>query len=316
MVQKNFDIPTYVNELDLLGAKDVNLNTLREEFKNVKIATTEKGFSLFGLSEEVEQVLKVLQRMCEVASTQRYVSCEDVDLFARQAKAGEVFHATEEGIILTHGKKQIKVKTEGQLNYLRSLRQNDITVCSGAAGSSKTYAAVCFGLDLLLKKDIDKILITRPMVEAGGERIGAEPGTITDKLTNWLLPCLDVFERVLGKERLEQLVEKGKIQLLPLGRLRGLSFYKTYCVATEMQNSDPVLAKLLVTRIGEGSKICIEGDLEQKDSYKESGLEYLMQSLGGVDGVGIVRMTSADVVRHPIITKLITAFHTFDEQRL
>lgn len=177
-----------------------------------------------------------------------------------------------------------------------------------------TFSAVAYGLSLLRNKDVDKIIITRPLVEAGGEEVGIEPGTITEKLYNWMLPCLDVFERVLGKSQLEKYIEDGKIQMLPLGRMRGLSFYHSFCIADEMQNSSITLAKLIATRIGEGSKIVICGDPMQRDFRGESGLDYLARSLDGISGVGVIRMSDADVVRHGLIPKILKAFEDTDKQ--
>lgn len=312
-LQTIVEVPRSIAMVDVLGARDCLFDVVRK-LTDVRIKVNDNRFMIYGVQDEVERAERLLNTLVELASSKAEVSPHDFEIMARQVLDGYTVEDADENVILRHHGKDIRVRTPGQLEYLRSLRKNDITVCGGPAGSSKTFVAVTYGIHLLREKMVDKIVITRPMIEAGGERIGAEPGDMTDKLTNWLLPCLDVFERVLGRDLLDEYITKGKIQMFPLGRMRGLSFYKTYCIADEMQNSSVVLAKLLVTRIGEGSKIAVCGDTDQKDNSGVSGLEYLAHALGNIDGVGVVRMTERDVVRHPIITSLLGAFRRSDEE--
>lgn len=306
-------VPRTIDIVDVLGAKDCMLNIVKKITK-VQIQVNDNKISIFGIQDDVDDAEKLFNLLVELASTKNMVSSHDFEIMANQTINDYRLNETDENVIIRHHGKEIRVRTPGQLEYLRSLRNNDITICSSPAGASKTYTAVVYGIYLLREKLIDKIIITRPMIEAGGEKIGAEPGDMTDKLTNWLLPCLDVFERILGKDILNDYIQRGKIQMFPLGRMRGLSFYRTYCIADEMQNSSIVLAKLLVTRIGEGSKIVVCGDTDQKDGNGISGLEYLSMSLTGIDGCGIIKMTDKDVVRHPLIPKLLNAFKASDEE--
>lgn len=177
-----------------------------------------------------------------------------------------------------------------------------------------TFTAVSYGIHMLCNNEIDKIIITRPLIDAGGEEVGIEPGTITDKLYNWMLPCLDVFEQVLGKSMLQKYIENGKIQMLPLGRMRGLSFHNVFCIADEMQNASVILAKLIVTRIGEGSKIVVCGDPQQTDLRDISGLSYLSRTLSEIPGIGVITLGKEDVVRHGLISKMLDAFEKEDSK--
>lgn len=312
-LQTIVEVPRSIDMVDVLGAKDCLFNVVKK-MTDTHIKIEDNKFYIWGIQDDVDNAERMINTLIELASTKTSVSPHDFSILAKQVIDDYMLEDTDENVIIRHHGKEIRVRTPGQLEYLRSLRKNDITICTSPAGASKTYTAVTYGIHLLREKLVDKIVITRPMVEAGGEKIGAEPGDMTDKLTNWLLPCLDVFERILGRDVLNDNIEKGKIQMFPLGRMRGLSFYHTYCIADEMQNSSIVLAKLLVTRIGEGSKIVVCGDTDQKDNRGISGLEYLSKSLTGVENCGIINMTEKDVVRHPLIPKLLNAFKKSDDE--
>lgn len=311
-IQNKIEIPSYVSMIDVFGVKDKNLELIKKD-SPAHISFDGNFISIFGEPKEVDRISKVFYKIIDIVSKKETVSSQDVSLFLRQSKDDSILNECDDDVILRYGKQTIKVKTAGQRKYLNALRNNDIIICSSPAGASKTFTAVTYGISLLREKKIDKIVITRPLVEAGGERVGAEPGTINDKLYNWLLPCLDVFQRVLGEGVVDEYIERGKIQMMPLSRMRGMSYYKSYVLCDEMQNSTPLLAKLAVTRLGEGSKIVIVGDTMQKDRPQdESGLEYLSNSLKEIDGIEVVTMGNEDVVRHPLITKMLNAFNAYD----
>lgn len=311
-IQKIIDIPTYVDLVALLGVKDKNLDTIRDD-TSIKISVNKNNIvHLFGEENEVNRITLVFEKMMEYLDTQAQLSKEEVEWILQRSHNGEFAEVNQE-TILKYGKKEIKARTEGQIKYLESLRKNYITICIGGPGAGKTMVAVCYALSLLINKEIDKIIITRPMVEAKGENdLGALPGEVNDKLNLYMLPMLDVFERTLGKEKLMNYIEHGKIKMLPLGYMRGISLYKTCLIADEFENSNITLAKLLATRLGESSKIVICGDPIQQDSHGESGLDYLANSLQGVSGAGVVRMSNTDIVRHPMITRMLDAFERYD----
>lgn len=314
-IQKIVEIPEYLSLVDFLGTKDSILNTVKDN-TSLKISFDgDRKISLFGNEEETNRIDGVFNKMIQYLDTQKCLSKEDVEWILQQSLDGNQLDSANEEVILKYGKKEIKARTKGQLNYLNSLRNNYITICIGGPGAGKTMVAVCYALSLLVNKEIDRIIITRPMVEAKGENdLGALPGEINDKLNLYMLPMLDIFERTLGKEKLMNYIERGKIQMLPLGYMRGISLYKTCLIADEFENSNITLAKLLVTRLGESSKIAICGDPIQQDSMSESGLGYLANALQDVPGAGIVRMSNEDIVRHPMITKMLAAFSEYDEK--
>ena len=314
-IQKTIDVPKYIDLVALLGAKDLNLNIIKSDTP-VKISVNgDNKICLFGAEAEVSRIISVFEKMMEYLDTQKKLSQEDVEWLLQRSHVGNLYEDIDEQTILKYGKKKIVARTKGQVDYLESLRSNYITICIGGPGCGKTMVAVCYALSMLVNKEIDKIVITRPMVEAKGERdLGALPGEVNEKLNLYMLPMLDVFERTLGKDKLLNYIEHGKIQMLPLGYMRGLSLYKTCLIADEFENSNITLAKLLVTRLGESSKIVICGDPIQQDSRGESGLEYLANSLSNVNGAGVIKMGNSDIVRHPMITRMLEAFDKYDRK--
>ena len=316
-VQKTIEIPYYVDKVSLLGPKDSFLNLIRRDTA-VKISVnSEEEISLYGPIDEVKRIESVLEKLMDIAANRESMTANEVGILLNQSKGVDgIYQPQDDSLILKYGKKEIRTKTKGQQAYLNSLRKNDITIAIGAPGTSKTFTAVCYGLSLLKNKEIDKIVICRPMVEAKGENsLGSLPGEIGAKLQLYLLPMMDVFERVLGKEKLDAYIETGRIQMLPVGYMRGLSLYKTYLICDEAENLNITLAQLLVTRIGEGSKIIVCGDPMQQDSKEQSGLNYLANSLESLSGVGVIRMEDKDIVRHPMITKMLKAFDEYDKRR-
>lgn len=304
-IQINVSIPRGIDTVNVFGPSDNYIKAIKEQIDNtlrINLGNSDgqNVISVFGKKESVKAAEEVLEKLIEIACSKDEVSTDEVRMFAKQSADGGIFDNSDSSTtILKYGKKEIKVRTEGQLKYLNSMRHNAITVCIAPAGASKTYTAVCYALSQLINKNIDTIVISRPMVSAKGEAdLGALPGTADEKFSLYALPMMDVFERVLGREKLDSYIEKGKIKMLPLGYMRGCSLYKTFLLVDEAENMNTILGKLAVTRLGEDSKIVLCGDLVQQDSKGESGLEYLANSLKGVSGIGVVRMTEADVVRH------------------
>lgn len=316
-IQQTISLPTrYISTIDVLGPKDCFLDLIKADTTAKISIYNGEEISIYGSQEEVERVNKLFDKLIDIASTHEPITTTEVGVLINQSHDGDFFVPQDDSLILKYGKKEIRAKTEGQQQYLDSLRKNDITICTGSAGCGKTMVSVCYGLYLLKNKEIDKIIITRPMVSAKGEaELGALPGELVAKCGLYMLPMTDVFERVLGKEKLDAYIETGKIQMLPVGYMRGLSLYKTYLICDEAENLNITLAQLLVTRIGEGSKIIVCGDPMQQDTREQSGLNYLANSLESLSGVGVIRMEDKDIVRHPMITKMLKAFKEYDQRR-
>lgn len=311
-IQRKVEVPEFIDVVDVLGPKDLYLELIKSN-TDVKISMNGYLINMFGDEVELDRICTIFDKIFEVLGQGDRVSREDIQIYLQQSCEDNICFKSDSDVILKYGKKEIRTRTKSQLDYLNSIRDNDITVCQASPGVGKTMVAVCYGLSLLVNKEIDKIILTRPMVAAKGEAdLGALPGTVTEKLSLWTLPMIDVFERVLGKQKLEDYCTRGKIQLMPLGYMRGLSLYRTFLLADEFENSNITLAKLLVTRIGEASKIVVCGDPVQQDNYGVSGLTYLQNALKGLDRVGIINMPDTDIVRHPLIPRLLEAFKKED----
>lgn len=314
--QVKIQIPDDVLLVDVLGTGDDVLNTIKDNFPEVKFSIIGDGISVFGSEEDVDSVVRIFDKILEYVDTNEHVNGDTALTIINQIKNNNDIEFQESDIILKYGKKTVRCKTAGQRQYLQSMRDNYITIVEGAAGSSKTYLSLCYGLSLLLNKDIDKLIICRPSIPAdegrGSVDLGALPGDVFQKMSLLGLPQINLFERILGAERFDRYLEEKKIEFLPPAYLRGYSMYRSLAIVDECQNMSVTIAKLMATRIGWDSKIIFAGDLSQTDfKDQESGLKYLLKSLDNLDGVGIVRLDGSDIVRHPLIPKMIERFNEY-----
>lgn len=206
--------------------------------------------------------------------------------------------------------KPLQPLTNGQRLLLSSLRANTLTLSSGSAGTGKTYVALAYAAELLKTRQLDLLVLTRPLVGVDGEdeKIGALPGDLKDKMFFWALPMLDILEARLGRDEVQYLIRHGRIRVAPMAYLRGSSFDDAFIHCTEAQNMTPAQLKMLLTRVGEGTKVCVEGDTRQSDLRRTSGLEDGLQRLEGLAGVGVIHFTRDDVVRSGFCQTIIDAY--------
>lgn len=211
----------------------------------------------------------------------------------------------------------VSAKNQEQKEMLRTISENDITFVKGAPGSGKTHLAVGYGLQALLRGDYKQLVFTRPVVEAGGEKLGFLPGNMYEKIDPYMIPIFEILTKMLPTDALEQLVPnhrngngQGKedirkpIRILPLAYMRGISFQNAFICSDEMQNSTPEQMRMLLTRLGEGSKMVLCGDVHQTDIHNTNGLLDAFHLLRGVEGIGFVTLTHAAIMRHPIIQSI------------
>lgn len=203
-------------------------------------------------------------------------------------------------------KNRLKPKTVNQTNYIRTIAENTITFCQGAAGTGKTHIAIGMALEYLLDSKVERIVITRPVVEAG-ERLGYLPGTAEEKLHPYLLPILDEINHFISIPVYTKLKATNRIDIVPLGLMRGRSFHKCFIVADECQNASYDQLKMLLTRIGMESKMVLTGDIAQSDLHKSQrgGFMYMMDVLQDIDRLGMSRLETSDIIRNPIIADII-----------
>lgn len=219
-------------------------------------------------------------------------------------------------IIVTNRGRQIKAKTLGQWEYVETIKRSNVTIGIGPAGTGKTYLAVALAVKALKNKEVERIVLTRPAVEAG-EKLGFLPGDMQDKVDPYLRPLYDALYDMLGSETFQKYVARGTIEVAPLAYMRGRTLNDSFIILDEAQNTTPEQMKMFLTRFGFGSKMVITGDITQIDlpSGKNSGLKQAAYVLQKTPGVGIIRFGEADVVRHEIVAAIIRAYENYDSRR-
>lgn len=210
---------------------------------------------------------------------------------------------------------KLKPRTENQKDYIRTVAENTITFCQGVAGSGKTHIAIGMALEYLLDEKIKKIIITRPVVESG-EKIGYLPGTAEEKLHPYLLPLLDEINYFINTAQYTSLKTNNRIEIVPLGLMRGRNFHNAFIVADECQNASYDQLKMLLTRIGMNSKMVLTGDTSQSDLHRhmQGGFYNMIGALDGVDGIGLSKLDHSDIVRNPIIGKIIGRLDSYENE--
>lgn len=235
-----------------------------------------------------------------------------------KAKKKKVIDATN-SLVKNTGeayRNRLKPRTENQKNYIISVAENTITFCQGLAGSGKTHIAIGMALEYLLDNKVKKIVITRPVIEAG-EKIGYLPGTAEEKLHPYLLPILDEINHFITPAHYANLKINNKIEIVPLGLMRGRNFHDCFIVADECQNATYDQLKMLLTRTGTNSKMVLTGDIGQSDLHKNmrGGFSDMMYALSGIDGISIVELQGSDIVRNPIIVKILDKLSKIENEK-
>ena len=228
----------------------------------------------------------------------------------------DIVEIDKEIICHTINGKPIKPKTVGQQKYVQSIKDNMIVFGCGPAGTGKTYLAMAMAITAFKNNEVNRIILTRPAIEAG-EKLGFLPGDLQSKVDPYLRPLYDALYEIMGAETFQRNMEKGLIEVAPLAYMRGRTLDNSYIVLDEAQNTTPAQMKMFLTRIGFGSKALITGDLSQKDLAKDqkSGLEEAIKVLDGIEGIRICHLTNKDVVRHPLVQKIVTAYDRYEAKQ-
>lgn len=221
-------------------------------------------------------------------------------------------------LVINHqfNRNKLKPRTDNQKDYIRTVAENCITFCQGVAGSGKTHIAIGMALEYLLDNKVKKIIITRPVVESG-EKIGYLPGTAEEKLHPYLLPLLDEINYFISSAEFASLKTNNKIEIVPLGLMRGRNFHNSFVVADECQNASYDQLKMLLTRLGTDSKMILTGDVSQSDlmRHMQGGFHTISRALEGVEGIGIANLEFSDIVRNPIIAKILARLDNHEQQQ-
>ncbi|WP_337020493.1 PhoH family protein [Oceanobacillus massiliensis] len=303
---------TGTNEaLSLFGINDKNLKQLENQL-DVSIVTRGEVVSVSGSAEAVALVQEILLTLLNVIRKGQSISERDVVYAVDLAKNGKINQLEtlfEDEISKNVKGKSIRVKTLGQKSYIGAIKSNDLVFGIGPAGTGKTYLAVVMAVNALKSGMVKRIILTRPAVEAG-ESLGFLPGDLKEKVDPYLRPLYDALHDVLGVEHTLRLIERETIEIAPLAYMRGRTLDDAFVILDEAQNTTPAQMKMFLTRLGFGSKMVITGDITQIDLPKgvKSGLHVSQQLLSSVEGISFIHLNQTDVVRHPLVQRIITAY--------
>lgn len=296
--------------LGVCGTHDKNLALIKESL-GVGVRMTDEGFAVSGQQTAVEAALGVLRILADFSYSGEFVGKEKV-MYALDSIANgfEVAPSDYKTVVATlTGGKQIRCKTRGQAIYYKAIMDNSVTFGLGPAGTGKTYLAVAVAVNMFKSKKIDKIILTRPAVEAG-EKLGFLPGDLQEKVDPYLRPLYDALEEMFGADNYIKLIERGSIEIAPLAYMRGRTLSNAFIILDEAQNTTQEQMKMFLTRMGEGSKVVINGDLTQIDLAKgqRSGLKHAVGILKDIEDIAIVELGWRDIVRNRLVTEIVRAY--------
>ena len=309
-----------INEINLMsivfGKLDENINLIEKELAlNIK-SRADKIF-VSGEEDAVEDGVILLTNLVETARKQNSLSLSDVRYAISLIKNNEkrpVSELLKDTLVYTSMGKPIRAKTLGQKRYIDNINNNDIVFGIGPAGTGKTYLAMAAAVRAFKAKEVNRIILTRPAVEAG-ENLGFLPGDLQNKVDPYLRPLYDALFEILGHDTYNNLFEKGLIEVAPLAYMRGRTLDSAFVILDEAQNTTNEQMKMFLTRLGYGSKAIVTGDVTQIDlpSGKQSGLKTVLKILAGVKGIGITYLNKNDIVRHALVQRIIDAYEKYEE---
>ena len=303
--------------IGLFGFREENLSMFREEL-DVDIQANSSEILLTGEPEKVALAKLTLEKMSEIIRRGETVDRTRIRYaigLAAEGNADRIGEIMRDVIAITSRGRQVKCKTLGQKAYVDAIKKNTCTFAVGPAGTGKTYLAIAMAVVAMKNKEIERIILTRPAVEAG-EKLGFLPGDLAQKVDPYLRPLYDALHDMLGVEAYQRLVQRGAIEVAPLAYMRGRTLNDAFIILDEAQNTTSEQMKMFLTRMGMGSKMVITGDVTQIDLPvgKRSGLVEALEVLKGVDDIGIARLTHRDVVRHELVQAIVKAYEKFDQR--
>ena len=304
--------------VSLFGSFDENIRLLENEF-HVTVVNREEQLIINGEPEDTMLAAKAIEALLRLISKGENVGEQHVRYvigLCRSGQSDRIDELTRDVICISAKGRPIKPKTIGQKDYIKTIQQKPVTIGVGPAGTGKTYLAVAAAVAAFREKEVSRIILTRPAVEAG-ERLGFLPGDLQSKVDPYLRPLYDALFDMLGAETYQKYLEKGNIEVAPLAYMRGRTLDDSFIILDEAQNTSREQMKMFLTRMGFGSKVVITGDVTQIDlpEGKPSGLKEAMKVLDGVEGVGICRLTQNDVVRHVMVQRIIEAYARYEDRR-
>ena len=318
MIEKIMNVERVEDLIAVFGSFDENIRRI-EDALNVSIINRGNELKVVGDAEDVEKAIRTLEGLLTIAARGETIDEQRVRYLITLVKEGnedQVSRIAKDVVCISAKGKPIKAKTVGQQNYMKAIQSNTITIGVGPAGTGKTYLAVAAAVAAFRERQVNRIILTRPAVEAG-ERLGFLPGDLQNKVDPYLRPLYDALFDMLGAETFQKYQERGSIEVAPLAYMRGRTLDDSFIILDEAQNTTREQMKMFLTRLGFGSKIVITGDVTQIDlpDDKVSGLKDAVRVLENVKDIAICRLTSADVVRHALVQEIINAYEKHEKKR-
>ena len=301
--------------LSIFGANGRNLALLEGE---LAVGLSQRGSELeiTGSPEDAELAARVVEKLCELSlrgaqidrTTLRYAV-----RLGREDKLERLDDIAFEVVAITHRGRPVRCKTLGQYEYVRAIRSNELTFAVGPAGTGKTYLAMALAVVALRNKEVERIVLTRPAVEAG-EKLGFLPGDLSQKVDPYLRPLFDALYEMMGAESYQRLQERGVLEVAPLAYMRGRTLSDSFIILDEAQNTTPEQMKMFLTRFGAGSRVVVTGDITQTDlpAGRQSGLKQALEVLRDVPGIAMVTLDQSDVVRHDLVQAIVRAYESYE----
>ena len=302
----------------LFGSFDENVRLIEREF-GVSIVSRGSELKVMGEAENVAQATRAINSLLVLINKGESLSDQNVRYvlsLVHEGNEDKISSITTDSICISSKGRPVKAKTLGQKKYVEAIKDNTITLGVGPAGTGKTYLAVAMAVTAFRQKEVNRIILTRPAVEAG-EKLGFLPGDLQSKVDPYLRPLYDGLFDMLGAENFQKYQERGAIEVAPLAYMRGRTLDDSFIILDEAQNTTPEQMKMFLTRLGFRSKMVVTGDVTQIDlpDGKKSGLKTVMNILKDVDDIQIVRFTQKDVVRHKLVQDIINAYQKYDEEK-
>ena len=318
MIKRLIEVPENMDAAELFGRFDTNMKLIEKSF-NVNVSLREEGVRITGEEDAVERSGDVIHMLITMLCDGERIDEQKImyAISMQQEEGGiDVSKLGSDCVAINIKGQPIKTKTFGQKKYVEAIDKNTIVFGIGPAGTGKTYLAVAKAVMALKRREVNRIILTRPAVEAG-EKLGFLPGDLQNKVDPYLRPLYDGMYEMLGGEGFLRYQERGIIEVAPLAYMRGRTLDNAFIILDEAQNTTPEQMKMFLTRIGYGSHAIVTGDITQIDlpGDKRSGLKEAMRILGGIEGIAFCKFTDKDVVRHPLVQAIIKAYAKYDEEK-
>lgn len=309
-------LPNIPSTIALAGDREENLKILSRQ-TGANLVLRGQELHIYGTEPQRDLAAKLVRSLENIWIQGNTISSADI-LTARQAvdhhREDELQELQRDVLARTRRGEEIRAKTFRQRQYIEAIRKRDLTFCVGPAGTGKTYLAVVVAVQALLANQVEKLILTRPAVEAG-ERLGFLPGDLQQKINPYLRPLYDAIYEFIDQEKVPNLIERGIIEVAPLAYMRGRTLNHAFVIVDEAQNTTPAQMKMVLTRLGFRSRMVITGDTTQTDlpMNQQSGLTVALQVLKHVEGIGVCEFTQKDVVRHPLVQRIVSAYEQYEK---